>query len=53
MMASCRTTSSPSLGRHAQILHRAKRMVDLVAVELAHWDGVLCQLGQSLDVSVL
>ena len=28
------------LGRHAPSLHRAQRMVDLVAVELAHWDEV-------------
>ena len=35
VMASCRTTSSPSLGQHAQILDRAKRMVGLVVDELA------------------
>ena len=38
------TISMQFWGRHAQILHRAKRMVDLVAVKLAHWDGVLRQL---------
>ena len=32
----------PSARRHAQSLHRARWMVDLVAVELAHWDEVLC-----------
>ena len=41
LMASCRTTVSLSLGRQAQSLHRAKRMVDLVAVELAPWDEAL------------
>ena len=47
------TTSSQSLGRHAQILHCAKRMVDLVVVELAHWDGVLCYLCQTLPIIAL
>ena len=41
LMDSTKTTSSPSWGRHAQSLHRARRMVDLVAVEFAPWDEVL------------
>ena len=36
------------LCRISQFFHRAKRMVDLVVVELAHWDGVLCYLCQTL-----
>ena len=52
MGSSC-TTFSPSWDRHAQTLHRAKRTVDLVAVELAHWDEVLRQLCQTLDIVVL
>ena len=43
----------PSLGRHVQILRRAKRMVDLVVVELAPWDEVLGQRGQILDIDAL
>ena len=53
LMGSSCTTSSPSLGRHAQSLHRSRRMVDLVAVELARCDEVLCQLCQTLDKVVL
>ena len=53
VLASCRTTSSLSLGRHAHNLHRTKRMGDLVAVELAPWDDVLGQRGQILDIGVL
>ena len=52
MYSSC-TTSSPSLGRHAQSLRRAKRMVDLVAVQLAHWNEVFGELGQVLEKDVL
>ena len=53
LMGSSCTTSGQSSGRHAQSLHRAKRMVGLVAVELAHWDEVLCQPCQTLEKVVL
>ena len=53
LMGSSCTTSSPSLGRHAQSLHRAMRTVDLVAVKLTHWDEVLCKLCKTLDIFVL
>ena len=49
-MAGFRTTSSLSLGRHAQSLRRAKR---LVAVELALGDEVFGELGQILEKYVL
>ena len=52
-MAEWRTTSSLSLGRRAQNLRRAKRMVDLVAFELALGDEVCGELGQILDTDVL
>ena len=35
------TISIQFSGRLVQILHCSERMVDLVVVELAHWDGVL------------
>ena len=43
----------PVWGRLCQVLHCVKRMVDLVVVELAHWDGVLCYLCQSLHIIAL
>ena len=39
-------------GRLVQILHCARRKVGLVVVELAHWDGVLCYLFQTLRESL-
>ena len=39
--------------RLVQILHCSRRMVDLVVVELAHWDGVLCYLCQTLHIIAL
>ena len=53
LMAVCRTTSSLSLGRHAQSLRCAMRMVDLVAVELALGNEVFGELAQILDLDVL
>ena len=51
--ASCHTTSSLSLVRHAPNLRRAKQVVGLVAVKLALGDEVCGELGQILDIDVL
>ena len=53
LMAACRTTSSLSVGQRVQSLRCAKRMVDLVAVELAPLDDVFGEHGQILDIDVL
>ena len=51
--ADCRTISSLSLGRCAPNLRRAKRVVGLVALELALGDEVCGELGQILEKDVL
>ena len=40
-------------GRLVQFLHCGGRGVDLVVVELVHWDGVLCYLCQTLRIIAL
>ena len=48
LMVVCRTTSSLSVGQRVQSLRFAKRMVDLVAVELAPLDDVFVSMARFL-----